>query len=155
MKYFQSTLYQCPFIIQIIIAIQNITATLSIKQKNNCSFYFSVFFHYSNMILRTYYFYFSEDLFVSENQVFTNSCFQTNINIQVLITRHQFSEKYHFGPKNVIQLLFFNQFGVNHQDLVVGENDAARVYVIPEIKIHPIYISPSINNIKYYVVKNN
>ena len=44
-------------------------------------------------------------------------------------------------------------FGVNHQDLVVGENDAARVYTIPEIRIHSIYISSDIINIKYHVVR--
>ena len=31
-------------------------------------------------------------------------------------------------------------FAVNHQDLVVGENVVARVYLIPEIKIRLIYI---------------
>ena len=39
--------------------------------------------------------------------------------------------------------------GVNHQDLVVGENVAARVYANPEIKIHPIYVK----KYKYHVVK--
>ena len=39
-------------------------------------------------------------------------------------------------------------FGVNHQDLVVGENDAARVYPIPEMRIHSIYINSDIINIK-------
>jgi len=37
--------------------------------------------------------------------------------------------------------------------LVVGENDAARVYPIPEIRIHSIYISSDIINIKYHVVR--
>jgi len=40
-------------------------------------------------------------------------------------------------------------FGVSHQDLVVVENVATRVYVIPEIKFHPVYIKKS----KYHVVK--
>ena len=39
-------------------------------------------------------------------------------------------------------------FGVNGHDMVVGENDAARVYLIPERRIHPIYISSNINDIK-------
>jgi len=44
-----------------------------------------------------------------------------------------------------IQLLFVVSlvmtFGVNHHDLVVEENVAARVYAIPEIIIPPMYIS--------------
>jgi len=38
--------------------------------------------------------------------------------------------------------------GVNHKDLVVGENVAAKVYAIPGIK-NPIYIKIC----KYYYVK--
>jgi len=56
------------------------------------------------------------------------------------------------GPKGVFKCYFLISlvltFGVNEQDLVVGENVAARVYPTPEIRIHPIYISPNINNIK-------
>jgi len=61
------------------------------------------------------------------------------------------------GPKGVFNCYFLINlvltFGVNHQDLVVKENDAARVYPILEIRIHSIYISPDIINIKYYVVR--
>ena len=58
------------------------------------------------------------------------------INLKVLITRQQFSENYHGGPKGGFQSLFFKNklvltIGVNHQYLVVGENDATRVYLIP------------------------
>ena len=41
----------------------------------------------------------------------------------------------------------------NHQDLVIGENVAARGYLIPEIRLHSVYISPDIINIKYHVVR--
>ena len=44
-------------------------------------------------------------------------------------------------------------FCVNHQDLVVGENDAAKVYPISEIRIHYIYISLDIINLKDHVMK--
>ena len=44
-------------------------------------------------------------------------------------------------------------FGFNHQDLVVRENDAARVYPIPEMRIHSIDINSEIINIKYHVVR--
>ena len=61
------------------------------------------------------------------------------------------------GPQGLFNCYFLISlvltFGVNHQDLVVGENDAARVYPIPEIRIHSIYISPDIINIKYHFVK--
>ena len=54
-------------------------------------------------------------------------------------------------------VIFFKKlvltFGVNHQDLVVGENNAARVYPIPEKRIHSIYINSDIINIKYHVVR--
>ena len=39
--------------------------------------------------------------------------FRTNFNIEVLRTRHQFSENYHGGPQRGSQLLFFNWFGVD------------------------------------------
>ena len=45
------------------------------------------------------------------------------------------------------------RFGVNNQDLVVGENDAERVYTISEIRILSIYISPDIIYINYLVVR--
>jgi len=61
------------------------------------------------------------------------------------------------GPNGVFNCYFLISlvltFGVNHQDLVVGEKGALRVYAIPEIKLHPIYISSNINNIKHHVVK--
>ena len=61
------------------------------------------------------------------------------------------------GPKGVFKCYFLISlvltFGVNHQDLVVGENDAARVYAFPEIRIHTVYISQNINKIKQHVVK--
>ena len=61
------------------------------------------------------------------------------------------------GPKGVFNCYFLIslalRFGVNHQDLVVAENKAARIYVIPEIKIHLTYIIPNINKIKQHVVK--
>ena len=61
------------------------------------------------------------------------------------------------GPKECSIVNFLNSFvltlGVNHQDLVVAENYAARVYPIPEIRSHSIYISPDIINIKYHVVR--
>jgi len=48
------------------------------------------------------------------------------------------------GPKeySIVNFLIslVLMFGVNHQNLVVGKNVAARVYAIPEIKIHQIYI---------------
>ena len=62
-------------------------------------------------------------------------------------------------PKGVFKCYFFIKlvltFGVYHQDLVVGENDAARVYAILEIIIYSIYLSPDIINIKYHVVREN
>ena len=52
------------------------------------------------------------------------------------------------GPKGVFSYYFLISlvltFGVNDQDLVVGENDAARVYAIPEIRTYPIYNSQNI-----------
>ena len=57
-----------------------------------------------------------------------------NINTSVLITGHQFSENHHGEPKRGVRLLFFTSlvltFGVRHQYLVVGENVAARGYII-------------------------
>ena len=44
-------------------------------------------------------------------------------------------------------------FGVNHKDFNVGENDAARVYPIPEMGIHSIDINSDIINIKYHLVR--
>jgi len=45
------------------------------------------------------------------------------------------------GPKEVLNCYFLISlvltFGVNHQDLVVGENVEARVHLIPEIKNPP------------------
>ena len=68
-----------------------------------------------------------------------------------------FSENHHSGPKGVFNCYFLISFvltfGVNHQDLVVGENDAARVNPNPEIRIHSIDNSPYIIIIKYYVVR--
>ena len=62
-------------------------------------------------------------------------------------------------PKGVFNCYFLTSlvltFGVNHQNLVVGENVSARVYAIPEIKIHPIYIKKyKYNYIKYHAVKD-
>ena len=61
------------------------------------------------------------------------------------------------GPKRVINCYFkinlVLTFVVNHQDLVVGENDAGRVYPIPEIRIHSICDSSDIINIKNLVVR--
>ena len=53
---------------------------------------------------------------------------------------------------NVLTSLVLTFF-VNHQDLVVGKNDATRVYQIPEIKIHSIYFNLHIINFKYHVVR--
>ena len=61
------------------------------------------------------------------------------------------------GPKGIFNCCFLINLpltiGVNHQDLVVRENDAARVYPTLEIRINSIYISPDIINIKCHVVR--
>ena len=61
------------------------------------------------------------------------------------------------GPEGLFNCYFVISlvltFGVNHQDLVVGENDAARVYLIPEKRIYSIYINSDIINIKYHVLR--
>jgi len=61
-------------------------------------------------------------------------------------------------PKGVFNCYFSISLvltlGVKNQDLVVGENVAARVYAILEIEIHPIYIKKcKYHYIKYEVVK--
>ena len=44
-------------------------------------------------------------------------------------------------------------YDVYRQNLIVGENDEARVNAIPEIRNQQIYISQNINYIKQNVVK--
>lgn len=61
------------------------------------------------------------------------------------------------APKVYSIVIFYTKlvltFDVNQQDLVIGENDAARVCPISEIRIHLTYISRDIINIKYDVVR--
>ena len=65
--------------------------------------------------------------------------FFVNIIIFVLVTHYKFSENHHGGPQRGCSVVNFLislvlTFGVNHQGLVVGENFAARMYAVPEIK---------------------
>ena len=60
------------------------------------------------------------------------------------------------GPKGVFSFLIdlLLTFGVNHKYLATGENVAARVYAVPEIKKHLIYIKKcKYRYINYHVVK--